>query len=74
MTMSTARSVTTVPNALENGVRSSRVSIPHRRNSPERGMTKLEAYDRNTACMQLLMRGRSPNGSSDWRHLKARNT
>ena len=72
--MSTARSVTTVPRALEKGVPSSRVNTPHRRNSPERGTTRLDAYDRKMACMQLLTRGRSPNGSSDCRQRRARNT
>ena len=40
---SMARSVTTVPNALENDTPSYRLSTPQRVNSPTRGMTRLAA-------------------------------
>ena len=40
MSVSTARSVTTVPKALENEIPSQRFSTPQRVNSPMRGITK----------------------------------
>ena len=43
ISVSTARSVTTVPRAFENDMPSYRFSMAHRENSPMRGITKLAA-------------------------------
>ena len=67
------RSVTTVPNALENEVLSYFVNTPQRASSPLRGMMMLAEYDINTACMQSLVRGFSPSGASVSLHLIPRN-
>jgi len=73
-TLSTMRSLTTVPNDLENDVPSYLVRTPHRVTSPERGMMRLLAYDRKMACTQFIVRGYSPSGASVCFHRRPRNT
>ena len=70
---STARSVTTVPSALAKFVPSFFANTPQRINSPILGTMSDEAYDKNMASTHVLVRGCSSRGSSDWRHLHARN-
>lgn len=60
--VSTARSMTTVPRALEKTTPSCLFSIPQRANSPIRGMTRLAAYDMKMAYMLVDVRGCSPTG------------
>ena len=62
---SIARSVTTVPMALENDTPSQRFNTPQRANSPIRGITKLTAYERNMEFTATDALGRSPTGSND---------
>ena len=70
---SMTRSVTTVPNAFGNDTPSHLFNTPQRANSPTRGTTKLNAYDKNMEFMLTLERSFSPIGSSDCRHLHPRN-
>ena len=67
------RSVTTVPSDFENEVPSYFVKTPQRVTSPIRGMVRLAAYERKTACTQVLVLGFSPSGSSVCFHLRPRN-
>lgn len=52
ITMSTKRSVTTVPRERVKEVLSYRFKIPQRATSPTRGITRLTAYDMKTAQTQ----------------------
>ena len=69
---STIRSVTTVPKDFVKEVPSYFFSTPQRKTSPTRGTTRLEAYERNTACTHEDKRGRSSNGSKACRQRAAR--
>ena len=71
---STIRSVTTVPKDFVKEVPSYFFSTPQRKTSPTRGTTRLEAYERNTACTHEDKRGRSSNGSKACRQRAARKT
>lgn len=71
---STMRSVTTVPKDFVKEVPSYFFNTPQRKTSPTRGTTRLEAYERNTACTHEDKRGRSPNGANACLQRTARNT
>ena len=73
MSVSTARSVTTVPKAFEKEIPSQRFSTPQRVNSPIRGITRLTAQDRNMAQMLVEALGDSPKGSNVCFHRQPRN-
>lgn len=67
------RSVTTVPMDFANETLSYLLNTPQRVTSPIRGIIRLEAYDRNTAWIQVLLRACSPIGSRLCCHRRPRN-
>ena len=74
VTVSTRRSVTTVPKDLAKETLSYLASTPQRLTSPTLGTTKLAAYEMKMASTQSLLRGNAPKGSSVWRQPQPRNT